>query len=620
MMSNKDIKENKQNKQLQEYNRGNKAVQEYREDPYRHYKQPKSNQLKRQMVVIILCVVILGGLAGTYFAVLAPMLDKLAHTEESREEIREYKITKIETREDAKSGTTKRYGFISMGDKEQEIELTNDEQVGDIINKRLWVTATEEIELLDGEEIGPGLTNRIMITPKIDRKDTKNVYVKNKVDEYRVIHHLGEDIYYIEGAELAPYNPELLPNFYTNATYLLSMVRVAGKNIDDGNEILADLEEFGFNDDCAYFVVTKTDDTWYKIIIGDKIPTTGGYYVMYEDENGLREAIYIIDTMLEENILNTRYSLLMPIVNTPINMMTESIYIDNFKFYKGRDLFVEIYNGEIPEDSEFLVFRQMRYPAPYEVSDNYSTLLNTFSNFNGTQVVYAFGLDEEITDDILVKYGFDEYAARITFNYNDKEFDFVFSKPNEDGNYYVYSEEFYTIIEVTPDIVPFLEWDLLKFVGKPIFAENINNIAEIIIKSPGKTDAVFNIEGTGQDLVVSGNGKVLDMPKPDAHPTERVDSAWNFRQYYKTLLSMEILDYEEDVSGDSEPLLEMIVTKKNGEVYHYRFYFVPTNTRRSYFTVNGGGDFYVNRDRVSKLIQDTELVMQNLLVNADAVE
>ena len=129
-----DKNEKNVNTQLQEYDKGDKAIQEYKEDPYRNYKQPKSNMLNRQLIIIALCVVVIGGLAGAYFGIVAPMLEEAMKPAEK-----------------------------------------------------------EEIPLLEGEELGT--TDRIMITPKVDRKETKNVYVNNKVDEFRVIHHLGNDSY-----------------------------------------------------------------------------------------------------------------------------------------------------------------------------------------------------------------------------------------------------------------------------------------------------------------------------------------------------------------------------------------------------------------------------------------
>lgn len=547
--------------------------------------------LKKQRNFIIIISVIFAGLLGLYLLVINPMLNKAADIEGGIKQLLESEPFEISNAEVKK--------------------LANSESVALADGKSLVYAGGSLITLLDGETLGT--TNRIMITPKVDKSEVKNVVVKNKVDEYKVVHHIGQSYYFVETAEFAYPDQELISQFFTNTGYLLSMMRVAAKDIDDGNEILADLESFGFNKDNSYFIVTKTDDSWYKIIIGDKIPTTGGYYVMYEDKNGLREAVYILDTMMESTILSNRYSLLSPIVCRPINTVTDTMYIDNFQFYKGQDLIVDIYNAEIPEESNRLVNRQMRYPAPYAVSDdNYSEMLSTLlTNLLGERVVHAFGIEnEEYNAEILDKYGFTDYSCKMTFNYNEIEYYLLFSELNKNGNYYVFSIDFNTIVEIAADKVPFVEWDLLRFIDRAIFMENINDVSEIVVKSPGQPDIQFTLEGIGQELIVKGGelGGVLNVLETQ-----------NFRQFYIVMLSMDMWEYEEDTSSN-DPMCELIINMRNGSVYEFGFYFVPTNTRRCFFTLNGSGQFYVMRDRVLKLINDTALVLNNEPINAAALE
>ena len=460
------------------------------------------------------------------------------------------------------------------------------------------VVEEEPVELLDGEELGQG--NRILITPRADRADIKNVQIKNKIDEYKMVHHLGYDIWYIEDAEMVELNGELLANFVINVGYLLSMMRVAAADIEDGNEILEDQEQFGFNPNNSHFTVTRTDDTWYKIIIGDKIPTSGGYYVMYEDVNGLRPAIYILDTMLEGTILADRYAMMMPLIAKPLADQMSYMFIDNFQLYKGKDLFVELYQAPIPEDSEMLVNHQMRYPTAYTPdTTNYDTVLRTFVSFVGDNVVAT-----DITEEILDEYGFGEYAYRVEFDLEEAHYIFLFSEITENNTYYVTSLDFASIIEISADKVPFLQWDMLKYVDKPVFSQHINDVSEITIITPEKTD-VFTLEGLDKELRVTGNGTVLD--------TE------NFRQYYKSILYIDWWDYEASPEN-MEPMLEMIIKLKRGEEYNYKFYFLPTLTRRAYYTINGVGEFYILREKVLKLMSDTELALQNLPIVADAPE
>jgi len=555
----------------------------------------KMSQLQKQMLIILICIVSFAVLAGLYFLVLEPIIIKLTEPE----------VFTVETLDD---GTER---SVLKSNKHNDIILT----------------------LLPGEEVSTfGTNHRIMITPKVERADIKNVQVKNKDDSYKLIHHLGANSYYVDGAELVPIDQEIIASFFTNVGYLLSMTRVAAEDIEDGNEILSDLEAFGLNPENPeiYFIVTDTDDEWYKIIIGDKIPTTGGYYVMYEDKDGLRPAIYILDTMMEETILSKKYSLMLPLIAIPIKQ-NETLYIDNFKFYKGRDLMVEIYNAPIPEGSEALVNWQMKYPAPYMVSDRYSSLTSAFLYFTGDRVVYAFSEDDiiafntengELSDEAVEKFqefGFDEYTAQISFDFMDRDYYFIFSKPDENGNYYVLSMDFYSIVQISPDKLKlegdlqlFIEWDVLKFVNKSIFDININDVESIMIKTPGKKDAFFTIERpdeTKRDLIVKGNG--VDI---------QVDGM--FRDLYYSILSIELEDYADNTNiyEDKDPMLEMIIMTRDGVERYYRFYFVEEQSRRCFYSINGFGDFYVLRDKVLKLANDTEKILQNLPIDREARE
>ncbi|GHU37563.1 hypothetical protein FACS1894105_09910 [Clostridia bacterium] len=457
-----------------------------------------------------------------------------------------------------------------------------------------------------------GTSDRIMIAPQVTRERVKNIVVKNNLGTYKLIHHLGNDVYYFEGSELTPINPETIAGLFTNTGYLLAMTRVAAKDIDDGNEILADLTVFGLDEasDPTYFIVTDVNNTVYKIYIGNKIPTTGGYYVMFEDKSGLRPAIYILDTTMETDVLATSYSLMLPIVAEPIPQ-NEYIFIDNFKMWKGGEQFLEIYNAPIPAGSEVLVNHQMTFPAPYTVSDKYTEATSAFVNLTGIRVVDTFTPEEDetgLTDEMLVKYGFDQMSCKVSFTHNNKEFLFYFSKLNEAGNYYVVSMDFMSIVEISPETVPFVSWDLLKFIEKPIFSQNINDVAEIAIKYPegsGRENVTFSLVGTGQTIEIRGNGKLLETQ--------------NFRQYYKAILSINLFDYETWRPAESDtPMVTMTITMDSGYVYDYVFYFAAT--RRGFFNFNGSGEFYTQRERVLKLMTDTDLVLRNEPVDADSPE
>jgi hypothetical protein len=67
---------------------------------------------------------------------------------------------------------------------------------------------------------------------------------------------------------------------------------------------------------------------------------------------------------------------------------------------------------------------------------------------------------------------------------------------------------------------------------------------------------------------------------------------------------------------DENLYLTLTIETRAGNVTEFKFY--PYSTRRAYYTVNGEGEFYVLRDRVTKIITDAAKVVSGELVDPDA--
>lgn len=472
----------------------------------------------------------------------------------------------------------------------------------------------EGISMLDGETLGN--SERFLMLPQVLKKDISLVEVKNKDTSFKV-HHLqenGEDFYYVEGAELVPTNPETLSSFYVNVGYLLAMTRVAGQDIEDGNELLDNLAQYGLDpaSDPSWFRVTPFTGDPYRVFLGDLIPTGAGYYVMLEGRN----AVYVLDTGVGDNILNSKNQLLLPYVTIPI-AQNEYFYIDKFQYFRDGELFFQVDQG-VPEDGAIIKY-EMMHPAPYKPSsENYDSVLRTFISFIGESVV-----ETDINEETLKKYGIDKMSHRLKFDYKGTEYDVIFSAKNENGKYYVLSQQFGSIVEVNPynendpSYMQFLEWGLIKFVDKPIFSKNINDVASITMEytdeSTGKArKSVYVLEGEGADDVF-----VIKATDAAKGMTDKKLDTKKFRQFYKSILYVEIQN-EEVMPAGVDPMLTMTIKMDKGQVYKYDFYF--TSTRRCFFTVNGEGNFFILREKVLKLIKDNDLALADLDIIADAPE
>ena len=69
------------------------------------------------------------------------------------------------------------------------------------------------------------------------------------------------------------------------------------------------------------------------------------------------------------------------------------------------------------------------------------------------------------------------------------------------------------------------------------------------------------------------------------------------------------------ITADDNLLLTMTVTTKAGNTRTYRFY--PYSDRRVYYTVNGEGEFYVNRTMIDKVISDVRRVQSGETVDSE---
>ena len=246
----------------------------------------------------------------------------------------------------------------------------------------------------------------------------------------------------------------------------------------------------------------------------------------------------------------------------------------------------------------------MLAPANYTVNDsNYSIALEVLTAFEGNSaLVYA----PEESD--LEEYGLLNPAYTLTYEYSGIQQYILFSEKNESGNYYAYSLLFNLITEVSGSKLEWLDWDLIKWVDSPIFMMNINDVKSITVESD-TAKRVFDLEGEGQELVVTERATGF---QPDVK---------NFRQFYKTLLSVAIEDYAptdavEALDMKKDLYMTLTIETRAGKTHVYKFY--PYSTRRAFYTIDGEGEFYVLRDMATKVITDAEKVMTNTEIDSEA--
>lgn len=436
------------------------------------------------------------------------------------------------------------------------------------------------------QEIGPhGETmknGRPFIVDPVQTEDISEIILQNKFGRYRFYRENNRLL--IEGYENILYDEQKIPLLRTAVAYLLA--------IEELTEIdLSDLRIYGIDREnpASFFRVTDRSGDSYTVLVGDPLPSGDGYYVMLEG----REAVYLLERSLEEVVLCDINDYFLAYL-APSVSQSEYYSCQSFSLKKNGALFIDI---ELVAEQNSVTFgnqgvHRLTFPGAYSPSlNNYSLVLETFLSFAGERVVEA-----KIDPEKLLPYGLCDETGAITaayelsYQYSAFRGIVYFSQLTENGSYYAYSPGMDIIAEVPAQTLPFLQWDLINWVNRDIFSMNINDIASIRVEF-SDVRADFLIQGSDQELTVTESGAPIDTD--------------NFRRFYRSLLYIAIVGYEAP-PADKEPDALLTVVTDYGETLEYRFY--PVSDRKSYFTINGSGEFYVSRDKITRLYSDTQKI------------
>ena len=455
---------------------------------------------------------------------------------------------------------------------------------------------SEEITLLEGESIGP--QNRIFIMEYLTRDNIASVTVHNSYGEYGVSYNEDTDAFEVTDDPNAVYDREKLQSLLSAAGYTLAIERITD-NADN-------LAEYGLSDldSPAWYTITDRSGNSHKLYIGDIIPSNAGYYVRYDGRN----AVYVLDSSIAETLLSPIEAIISPILTFPVPQNAYQT-ITNFAIINRDELVVMleyITDGEMLSDGSKLIHKFL-YPEQYYPNEtNYLDAFSKFCDFSGTSALVYKPDSEDMK-----KYGLDDPEFDLYFEYSSVPNNLIFSEKNENGNRYAYSPLFNVITEIEADKTDFLEWGLIDWIERPIFRMNIASVREIKLESKK--------ENYDFELLYDGDNLIAVNEKQSGRSIADID---NFRKFYQTILMTNIQDYAEldsesiDKLTDSEAYLTLTVVMENTDVKIMKFY--PYETRKSYFTSDGKGDFYVLRDRMIKIIDDAEKALNGIAISPDA--
>ena len=417
----------------------------------------------------------------------------------------------------------------------------------------------------------------------------------------------------------------------------------------------------------------------HTVIVGDPIVGGGGYYCkLAGDEN---KSVYIMnndnyDTALLQPIEN----LITPMITYP-SSLTACFNVENFVLASCVDGNIENLNVEVAFDYIDLTMRSktMTSSDPYITGSGYrfkyggyrlsaDVLSAILQNFYQPNIVGIKKLGVHNDPDALKEYGLDKPAYIISYDLQldtneDGKFDssvnnyLRISKMTENDTYYVYSDLCDVIAEVSEYSLYFVEYKSLEWVNPFPIWFNLAFVRNIEILSPSLNASLVldNSKSSQKDEINSlnvtytYNGRVLDyeLTRVSAGGREILEKdgeIYNLRQFYKSLLTLTLGGHvseglykltEEQMAeyramDDSQCQLIIKISAEDyasitNPNYHpvnnkadmvFRFYRYSDG--RSYMTINGEGEFWVDASFVEKLIADTARLEDGILIDSSS--
>ena len=423
----------------------------------------------------------------------------------------------------------------------------------------------------------------------------------------------------------------------------------------------------------ASYTVTSKTGVRHSVLIGDPIVTEAGYYVKLAGDD--HAAVYIMsNTNYDSSLMLPVEQMITPMITYPAS---NSNYFDVRDFVLSRadgdkdELDVQVGFDFISlEERESSLYTSTPYVPtkayPYQSyrlhNDTVSSTLEALANINFVGV-RKLGVDEQT----LAEYGLDRPEFILTYDlYVDTDGDSYTDKPvsqalfisplTKDGTYLVFSPLCDVIAEVTRASLFFLENDALDWINERVIWFNLAFVRRIDARTPdGRLELVMDNSASDQSSSISSanitftiNGKTPDYivyttSASSGKVTEQTP-VYNLRQLYKGLLALSVggstseghftltkeqMD-EYRAMDDSACQLVLRIDAEDmaatyNPTYHsennktslvYRFYRYSEG--RSYLTINGEGEFFVDAAYVDKLIADLWRLETGVLINPDS--
>ncbi len=498
----------------------------------------------------------------------------------------------------------------------------------------------------------------ILVYPHIDRSNISRIDIHNPSNPEQYVdwgfyyntvddeeNGLRKNTFYLIDYEYAPFDDSKFSYLVTTTGYVLCSSRIEDhcKDYSVYGLDYSDLSE------ATYFKITTRSGASHTVVVGDRLPSGGGYYVRCLDtdkslEDGKeyqRDSVYILsDVYATSTLLSDPTQMVVPYLTYPVTYMSEleaiAIWSNEEKYYsnkldeQGNQVYDEngkavvtwspaIYAKPASQKSSdpFSSFAglcafYLVNPAGYYGSEGLENLTKVFNDFEGDSILE---LGKKLTssdgeeyigfeDSVFEKYHLKDPRYMLYYKANGFDNYLYFSELQEKSYYYVYSTVFNIICKVNLTTAYFMDWDINSFVLSQIFYLKIDNCQSVELKGSyydlgvdnekrkglQQIDSKYQLEGLGNSLTVieQNTGKTVDTD--------------NFRQLYRVMLQSyirDLLENEEiEAAKSGDPYFTMTVITRPTPVYKKDAsgkatteidFMLPSVTRvYRFYTVTGG--------------------------------
>ncbi|PWM46015.1 MAG: hypothetical protein DBX47_03120 [Clostridiales bacterium] len=470
----------------------------------------------------------------------------------------------------------------------------------------ILIGATILIKTMFGEQEKKNPTVDKNVTPSYDRDGTEiysvnsfvyeGLTIKNSNSEYTI--RKKDSTYFFEGKENVP----LLP---ATAKALFECV-LSLKNESTVTMNAERMSDYGLESPQATITVLKNKGENDVLLLGDKTPDGGGYYLCKNGE----KAVYVVSTYFGDRVLKTRTDFY--VTDLSINFDTANLQRLEISRTSGFDLLLRY--GTDAELASGKYESTMLLEKPFAVganNDNARAAVSDISHLEAVKVIC-----DEITDENLEKFGFkdpvkvvveanvdisqssagdylnDIYDQTVTSEKLVRVSSTYYIGSTDGRDTYVMYGDRKVVYAVDKDVFAFLDKDIDYYCQSLVSIKYLKDLKEINISFDGKTYTVKTWTET------DSNKNTIYKASYQNAPREGTD----IQALYKLIVG--VVQYGLAESPGTDPLLKITLKGNNGSTQLIEF--LPyEGGLYAFCRTDGNGTFRVLTSQLDKIKEAT---------------